>query len=137
MKRLARIAHTGSLVAIVTFDELDNAIPENGKRLMPVYFMGELDYVYCITQHEFESNVGFKFNDLEEWSFNPPPKDIKKEAEFGLYSIYKKIGIDIPSNHEQILEFVTSDISETADTCFTSEDINIAFRRLIETLQTD
>lgn len=46
--------------------------------------------------------------------------------------IYLSIGIDTPSNNEEIINYIMADVSETADDNFTSEDIRIAFRRFIE-----
>ena len=46
--------------------------------------------------------------------------------------IYLSIGIDMPSNNEEIINYIMADVSETADDNFTSEDIRIAFRRFIE-----
>lgn len=54
-------------------------------------------------------------------------------VEILLNEIYKKIGIDTPSNHEEILDFIVTDIKETADPkTWMSEHITIAFRRFLE-----
>ncbi len=58
-----------------------------------------------------------------------------KEVDFQLLEIYRRIGIDKPSNHEDIIQFVSEDVESCADAEFTSEDIRIGFRRLIETYE--
>ena len=61
----------------------------------------------------------------------------KENVEFieqHLLCTYTKIGIDKPSNHDAIVEFCVDDIGHAADTNFTSEDINIAFRRFIQSI---
>ena len=63
-----------------------------------------------------------------------PAKNGKKgEVNSILFQIYNGIGIDKPSNHDAILEFVYDDINETAhETEWTTQDVSIAFRRFIE-----
>jgi hypothetical protein len=61
-----------------------------------------------------------------------PTKEINN-LEFNLRWIYGAIGIDVPENHDEILNFVIADIEDTADESYTSEDIRIAFRRFLET----
>lgn len=56
-----------------------------------------------------------------------------KEVDFKLFEIYKRIGIDKPSNHEDIIQFVSEDVDACSDEDFSSEDVLIAFRRMIET----
>lgn len=53
-----------------------------------------------------------------------------------LMKLYKTIGIDKPTNHEDIIQFVSEDV-EASTNCgdHTTEDIRIAFRRLIETYE--
>lgn len=58
-----------------------------------------------------------------------------KEVDLQLLEIYRRIGIDKPSNHEDIIQFVSEDVEACADDEFTSEDIKIGFRRLIETYE--
>ena len=56
-----------------------------------------------------------------------------KWIDFVLRGLYLNNSFDVPSNHEQILEFVINDIKETADPVdWNNEDIRIAFRRFIE-----
>ena len=61
-------------------------------------------------------------------------KKTKKEViESMLQEIYSNVGIDRPSNHDEILEFVIKDVDETADEKeWHSGDVAIAFRRFIE-----
>lgn len=50
-----------------------------------------------------------------------------------LTEIYINIGIDQPSNNDEILDFVVDDVNETADANdWHSGDVAIAFRRWIE-----
>lgn len=53
-------------------------------------------------------------------------------VEHTLYDIYMAMGIDVPSNHSVIREWVLGDILETADEYFNSDDVRIGFRRFIE-----
>lgn len=60
---------------------------------------------------------------------------MKKHIEVMLTAIYMRIGIDRPSNHDHIIDFIVNDVVETrieGDDSFTSEDVNIAFRRFLE-----
>lgn len=57
--------------------------------------------------------------------------ELHGEVDFELRKIYREIGIDTPSNHEQVRKFVYEDVIETSDDQ-TSQDIRIAFRRFIE-----
>lgn len=60
-------------------------------------------------------------------------KEFVIDVEAHLYDIYKAIGIDRPENHEDILDFVTNDVIETADPeNWHSGDVAIAFRRWVE-----
>lgn len=62
---------------------------------------------------------------------------MKKQIEFMLIALYMRIGIDQPANHEYIVEFVINNVIETrieGDDSFTSEDVNIAFRRFLESI---
>ena len=44
-----------------------------------------------------------------------------------------EIGIDKPTNHDEIVEYIVEDVKETADPVdWHSGDIDIAFRRWIE-----
>ena len=58
----------------------------------------------------------------------------KKDAiERMLISMWANIGINIPSNHEDIIQFCFEDVDETADpTNWDSGDVAIAFRGWIE-----
>jgi hypothetical protein len=59
---------------------------------------------------------------------------MKKEIELHLLGrVYPNIGIDKPSNHDEIVEFIVNDVKESASAehC-QSGDIAIGFRRFIE-----
>jgi hypothetical protein len=58
----------------------------------------------------------------------------KKDAiEKMLINLWTKIGIDIPSNFEDIVQFCFEDVNDTADeTNWHDGDVAIAFRRWIE-----
>lgn len=57
----------------------------------------------------------------------------KDEVERMLIVIYSKIGIDVPSNHEDITQYCFEDVCETADPDnWHDGDVAIAFRRWIE-----
>lgn len=60
-------------------------------------------------------------------------KEFVIEIERELLSMYAKIGIDKPENHDAILYNVVNDVLETADPLnWHSGDVVIAFRRWIE-----
>jgi len=60
-------------------------------------------------------------------------KEFIKEVEILLLVLYSNIGIDKPTNHDDILEFIANDIQETADPeNWHDGDVAIAFRRWIE-----
>ena len=60
-------------------------------------------------------------------------KEMKNAIEFYLLNIYTNIGMDKPSNHDDILEFIANDVIETADPInWHSGDVSIGFRRWIE-----
>jgi hypothetical protein len=46
--------------------------------------------------------------------------------------IYNRIGIDKPTNHDDIVKFITEDVEAAADEDFTSADVEIGFRRFLE-----
>lgn len=60
----------------------------------------------------------------------------KKEAQGfvdeTLKDIYISIGIDVPSTHDKLVQRVAKDAMESAGPDFTTEDIRIGFRRLLE-----
>ena len=57
----------------------------------------------------------------------------RKDIEVELTFIFRQIGIDKPSNFDQILEFVIADVEDTADADeWHSGDVQIGFRRWIE-----
>ena len=57
----------------------------------------------------------------------------KDEIESILINIYTNIGMDIPSNHEDIVQDCYEDVCETGDPINWSDgDVIIAFRRFIE-----
>ncbi len=63
-------------------------------------------------------------------------REFTTEISNELMNIYLLLGIDKPINHEDIIQFVSEDVeaSTNAET-HTSENIKIAFRRLIETYE--
>lgn len=57
----------------------------------------------------------------------------KEQVSSLLINVFNKIGIDIPSNYDEILEYVFNDVNECADpNDWHSGDVDIAFRRWIE-----
>jgi hypothetical protein len=65
---------------------------------------------------------------IENWTVE------KKDAiEEMLIDMWSKIGIDIPDNYEDIVQFCYEDVCETANPVeWHSGDVDIAFRRWIE-----
>jgi hypothetical protein len=60
-------------------------------------------------------------------------KQMKADIEVMIFDIYHHIGIDKPENHEEIVNFVTDDVIETADPeNWHSGDVAIGFRRWME-----
>ena len=57
---------------------------------------------------------------------------LKKVVEIHLILKWGIIGIDRPANHDEIVDFIVNDVEETADANYSSEDLNIAFRRYLE-----
>ena len=58
---------------------------------------------------------------------------LRKDIEIDLLVMCTKIGIDIPSNLDDIVEFILQDVLDSTDVNnYTSEDIMIGFRRFIE-----
>jgi len=63
--------------------------------------------------------------------------ELRTEVGAQLEMLYRRIGIDKPSNHEEIVDYCTEDVVVAADKYFwNSEDVNIAFRRFIEQTKT-
>ena len=63
-------------------------------------------------------------------------KDLKYNIEGMLIILYRNIGIDRPENHNEILDFITNDVMETADPIYWhSGDVAIGFRRWMESKQ--
>ena len=63
-------------------------------------------------------------------------RNLRKEVETQLLGdIYPAVGIDKPSNHDDIVEFIVNDVEVTADPVdWHSGDISIGFRRFIESV---
>lgn len=60
-------------------------------------------------------------------------RDMKVEVKVYLAQLFSSIGIDRPSNHDDIFDFIVNDVSEVADPInYHSGDMAIAFRRFIE-----
>jgi hypothetical protein len=63
----------------------------------------------------------------------PCTLDFFKEVWLYLHEIYKRIGIDKPSNHEDIVLYCCEDIQPAADPiAWHQGDVIIAFRRFLE-----
>ena len=59
--------------------------------------------------------------------------ETKDEIETILIDIWAGIGMDIPDNYEDIVQYVYEDVGETADPVnWTSGDVVVGFRRWIE-----
>ena len=57
----------------------------------------------------------------------------KDEIESLLIDIFDRIGVQTPSNYEDIVQFVFEDVCETADPInWNNDDVAIGFRRWIE-----
>lgn len=57
----------------------------------------------------------------------------KDEIESLLIDVFDRIGIETPSNHEDITQFVFEDVCDTADPVnWNNDDVAIGFRRWIE-----
>lgn len=57
----------------------------------------------------------------------------KDEIEKSLISIWTSIGMDVPENFEDIVQYVYEDVCETADPVeWNNSDVVIGFRRWIE-----
>jgi hypothetical protein len=68
--------------------------------------------------------------ELSKDSFSLKKKD---EIETRFINIITKIGMDIPNNFEEIVQYIYEDVCETADPdTWNDDDIIIAFRRWIE-----
>ena len=60
----------------------------------------------------------------------------KDEIESLLIDIFDRIGIEVPSNYEDITQFVFEDVCDTADPVnWNNDDVAIGFRRWIEAQQ--
>ena len=60
---------------------------------------------------------------------------MKKEIETLLIDNFDRMNMDIPSNFDDILEFVYQDVKETADQeNWNDSDVVIGFRRFIESI---
>lgn len=68
--------------------------------------------------------------ELSRDSFSVKKKD---EIETRFINIITRIGMDIPNNFEDIVQYIYEDVCETADPdTWNDDDIIIAFRRWIE-----
>lgn len=57
----------------------------------------------------------------------------KDEIEEILINTWTQIGMDVPENYEDIVQFVYEDVCETADAInWTNGDVMIGFRRWVE-----
>lgn len=77
----------------------------------------------------------FDFEDFEEEENIPKKREekgTKDEVERVLINKWTQIGMDIPDNHEDIIQYCYEDILDTADIDWHDGDVAIAFRRWIE-----
>jgi len=59
--------------------------------------------------------------------------DLKKEIETHLLRMFGLIGIDKPTSFEGLVEYIEKDVRDCTDAdSWTTEDVNIAFRRFLE-----
>ena len=82
-------------------------------------------------EHEYISMTALSIEEQKKYLeyLNP----IKKEIESMLIDIFDRIGIQTPSNFDDIVKFCVDDVRETADPeNWHSGDVEIAFRRWIE-----
>lgn len=93
----------------------------------------------CTHYHQSRTWQSLTGREIEKiWNYEKQPemgnvKEFTQMVEEMLINIYTSIGIDKPSNHEAILEFVSSDVLECADPLeWHSGDVAIAFRRWME-----
>jgi len=62
--------------------------------------------------------------------------DKRQEIVSMVIDIFDRVNIDMPSNFDEIAEFIYDDVNETADpTDWHNGDVAIAFRRWIESNQ--
>jgi hypothetical protein len=60
-------------------------------------------------------------------------KEFKDSVEYHLKNIYINIGIDVPRNHQDILDFVAISVSNDSDIKrWSMQDVARAFRKWIE-----
>lgn len=57
---------------------------------------------------------------------------MRDRVELYFTSLIHRIGMDRPSNFDQIVDYLVEDIESSASKEWTSEDLTIAFRRWIE-----
>jgi len=85
--------------------------------------------------NELIENVSDCYKYITEYSDNLHINSvgIKDEVERMLINMWVSIGIDIPNNYEDIVQYCYEDILDTADLDnWHSGDVSIAFRRWIE-----
>ncbi len=62
----------------------------------------------------------------------PVKNDLERDINIFLFEHYTILGIDRPANHDNIVEFMVDDVSDTADAKYSIGDFSIAFRRFLE-----
>jgi hypothetical protein len=83
--------------------------------------------------NEVHSIVKYMCNDCKDISEGKTNVDKKDEIEKILISKWAILGMDVPSNFEDIVQFVYEDVCETADPLnWNDSDVVIGFRRWIE-----
>jgi hypothetical protein len=63
-------------------------------------------------------------------------QDDRKIIDLTLCQMYEQLGIDVPGNHGDVVDFVYDDVINTRDLTeeYTDEDVRIGFRRFIESV---
>lgn len=63
-------------------------------------------------------------------------QDNRKFIDLTLCQMYEQLGIDVPGNHGDVVDFVYDDVINTRDLTeeYTDEDVRIGFRRFIESV---
>ena len=113
----------------------DSELPSNFGKLTDIYF----EEIGASGDHlqDFNSYASITMTNGSVYTINTHEiveSPIKiEDVEHLLKQIWISIGIDVPINHNEILQFIVNDIIATADNNdWHSGDVAIAFRRWIE-----
>jgi hypothetical protein len=110
------------------FDVLHISLNEKGER------MGELN----VRDPEDETRNLIVNLDLEGICLSEGEMQVAKYEEYKheikecLYRLFNSMSMDLPTNFDEILDFVISDVEETADRNWSDGDVASGFRRWIE-----